>query len=187
MSRERVKFQWRLLYFISCFETCCLLERQGEHIIPTRGRPEGCCSQWVFEITFWTVVEAMHPWLNATNSSHFHEPGKEKEEIVSTLKGLLGLSWQNLALTHLQTRRIHREGRWVVLRERWGRVSDSTLRVYCRPLRHHHPPETVHLQTWELEWRLGLVFPGCREGKENTVLCDSVLLFFKIGITASRS
>lgn len=58
-------------------------------------------------------------------------------------------------------------------------MSDSTLRVYCRPLRPHHPPETVHLETWELEWRPGLVFPGCREGK-NTVLCDSDFPLFAV-------
>ena len=95
-------------------------------MIATPGRPEGCCSQWVLRSLsgrWWKQKTdsrfPMHPWLNATNSAHFQEPGKEKEkETVSALKGLLGLSRQNLALTHFRLRERTEKGGGVVLRQR---------------------------------------------------------------------
>lgn len=38
----------------------------------------------------------------------------------------------------------------------------------------------MHLETWELEWRPGLVFLGCKEGKEDANLCDSDFPLFVV-------
>lgn len=139
-------------------------------------RPEGCCSQWVFEITFWTVVEARHqcsmPLILLTSRS---QEKRKKKKSGQCEKVYLDYHGRILALTWYS--REFRE------KDASG-AEDSTLRVQLQTLEPIIPQRLCILETWELEWRPGFGLSGLQRREGGRDLCDwlsASLLFFKIG------
>lgn len=190
MSGVHIIFQWRL-FFIYLFWLLYFDLMLWDMLFPWKARRAHDSHTWYARrllqpVGFWDqfldsggskrqtlgsqCIRGSMPLILLTSRS---QEKRKKRKLCQRWKVYLdchGRIWHSRIC---RLREFTEKGGGVVLRERWGGVSDSTLRVCYRTLRHRHAPETVHLETWELRWRLGLVLPGRREGKENADLCDS--------------